>query len=69
MKGMLTRPVTILQWSFVHDDLPHPETCFQIALALRDEVINLERADIAMIQVRRVFGMCYLVAVPEILLP
>ncbi len=51
MKGMLTGPVTILQWSFVRDDQPRQETCFQIALALRDEVMDLERAHITMIQV------------------
>lgn len=51
MKGMLTGPVTILQWSFVRDDQPREETCFQIALALRDEVMDLERAGITMIQV------------------
>lgn len=51
MKGMLTGPVTILQWSFVRDDQPRRDTCLQIALALRDEVIDLERAGVAMIQV------------------
>jgi 5-methyltetrahydropteroyltriglutamate--homocysteine methyltransferase len=51
MKGMLTGPVTILQWSFVRDDLPRSETCTQLALALRDEVTDLEAAGIAMIQV------------------
>ena len=51
MKGMLTGPVTILQWSFVRDDQPRSETCRQIALALRDEVSDLEAAGIAMIQV------------------
>jgi 5-methyltetrahydropteroyltriglutamate--homocysteine methyltransferase len=51
MKGMLTGPVTILQWSFVRDDQPRSETCAQIALALRDEVMDLERNGIAMIQV------------------
>jgi 5-methyltetrahydropteroyltriglutamate--homocysteine methyltransferase len=51
MKGMLTGPVTILQWSFVRDDQPRSETCRQIALALRDEVIDLEAAGISMIQV------------------
>jgi 5-methyltetrahydropteroyltriglutamate--homocysteine methyltransferase len=51
MKGMITGPVTILQWSFVRDDQPHRETCLQIALALRDEVADLEAAGIAMIQV------------------
>ena len=47
MKGMLTGPVTILQWSFVRDDQPRAETCRQIALALRDEVTDLEAAGIA----------------------
>ncbi len=51
MKGMLTGPVTILQWSFVRDDQPRAETCLQIALALRDEVLDLERAGIGMIQI------------------
>jgi 5-methyltetrahydropteroyltriglutamate--homocysteine methyltransferase len=51
LKGMLTGPVTILQWSFVRDDQPREETCLQIALALRDEVADLERAGIALIQV------------------
>ena len=51
MKGMLTGPVTDLQWSFVRDDQPRGETCRQIALALRDEVTDLEAAGIAMIQV------------------
>ncbi len=51
MKGMLTGPVTILNWSFVRDDQPKSETCFQIALAIRDEVDDLQRAGIKMIQV------------------
>jgi len=51
MKGMLTGPVTILQWSFVRDDQPRSETCKQIALALRDEVADLEAAGISIIQV------------------
>ncbi|MEP6932465.1 MAG: 5-methyltetrahydropteroyltriglutamate--homocysteine S-methyltransferase [Nitrospirota bacterium] len=51
MKGMLTGPVTILQWSFVRDDQPRKDTCLQIALALRDEVVDLEHAGITMIQV------------------
>jgi 5-methyltetrahydropteroyltriglutamate--homocysteine methyltransferase len=51
MKGMLTGPVTILEWSFVRDDQPRAETCMQIALALRDEVSELEAAGIGMIQV------------------
>ncbi len=51
MKGMLTGPVTILQWSFVRDDQPRAETCHQIALALRDEVADLEAAGTGMIQV------------------
>ena len=51
MKGMLTGPVTILQWSFVRDDQPRSETCRQIAFALRDEVVDLERAGIRIIQV------------------
>jgi len=51
MKGMLTGPVTVLQWSFVRNDQPRSETTFQIALALRDEVLDLERAGIAAIQI------------------
>ncbi|KJV37262.1 5-methyltetrahydropteroyltriglutamate--homocysteine S-methyltransferase [Luteibacter yeojuensis] len=51
MKGMLTGPVTMLQWSFVRDDLPRAEVCRQIALALRDEVHDLERAGIGIVQV------------------
>lgn len=51
MKGMLTGPVTILQWSFVRNDQPRSETCTQIALAIRDEVIDLERAGIKIIQI------------------
>ncbi|MDR5884394.1 5-methyltetrahydropteroyltriglutamate--homocysteine S-methyltransferase [Vreelandella janggokensis] len=51
MKGMLTGPVTILQWSFVRDDQSRETTCQQIALALRDEVQDLERAGIRIIQI------------------
>ena len=51
MKGMLTGPVTLLQWSFVRDDQPRDVTCRQIALALRDEVIDLEAAGIGIIQI------------------
>ncbi|WP_421620945.1 5-methyltetrahydropteroyltriglutamate--homocysteine S-methyltransferase [Alkalilimnicola ehrlichii] len=51
MKGMLTGPVTVLQWSFVRDDQPRSETCRQIALALRDEVADLEAAGIPAIQI------------------
>ena len=51
VKGMLTGPVTILQWSFVRDDQPRSETCAQIALAIRDEVLDLEAAGAAVIQV------------------
>ena len=51
VKGMLTGPVTILQWSFVRNDQPRSETCTQIALAIRDEVIDLERAGIKIIQI------------------
>ncbi len=51
MKGMLTGPVTILQWSFVRDDQPRSETCKQIALAIRDEVADLEAAGIGVIQI------------------
>jgi 5-methyltetrahydropteroyltriglutamate--homocysteine methyltransferase len=51
MKGMLTGPVTMLQWSFVRDDQSRETTALQIALALRDEVLDLEQAGIAVIQV------------------
>ncbi|KAF0812026.1 5-methyltetrahydropteroyltriglutamate--homocysteine methyltransferase [Andreprevotia sp. IGB-42] len=51
MKGMLTGPVTILQWSFVRDDQPREQTCLQIALAIRDEVVDLEQAGIKVIQI------------------
>ncbi|MCP5426394.1 MAG: 5-methyltetrahydropteroyltriglutamate--homocysteine S-methyltransferase [Gammaproteobacteria bacterium] len=51
MKGMLTGPITILQWSFVRDDQPRRETAKQIALALREEVHDLEAADIGIIQI------------------
>ncbi|MFG6157793.1 5-methyltetrahydropteroyltriglutamate--homocysteine S-methyltransferase [Halomonas sp. 1390] len=51
MKGMLTGPVTVLQWSFVRDDQPRETTCRQIALALRDEVLDLEAAGIRAIQI------------------
>lgn len=51
VKGMLTGPVTILQWSFVRDDQPRDVTATQIALAMRDEVADLERAGIAVIQI------------------
>ncbi|MFN8215735.1 MAG: 5-methyltetrahydropteroyltriglutamate--homocysteine S-methyltransferase [Solirubrobacterales bacterium] len=51
MKGMLTGPVTILQWSFVRDDQPRSETCTQIALAIQDEVLDLEAAGAAVVQV------------------
>ncbi|MDO4881000.1 MAG: 5-methyltetrahydropteroyltriglutamate--homocysteine S-methyltransferase [Capnocytophaga sp.] len=51
VKGMLTGPVTILQWSFVRDDQPRSQTCLQIALAIRDEVVDLEKAGIQVIQI------------------
>jgi 5-methyltetrahydropteroyltriglutamate--homocysteine methyltransferase len=51
MKGMLTGPITMLQWSFVRDDQPRSETARQIALAIRDEVIDLEAAGIKVIQI------------------
>ncbi|BCO31421.1 5-methyltetrahydropteroyltriglutamate--homocysteine methyltransferase [Thiohalobacter sp. COW1] len=51
MKGMLTGPVTMLQWAFVRDDQPREETCLQVALALRDEVTDLEAAGIGVIQI------------------
>ncbi len=51
VKGMLTGPVTLMQWSFVRDDQPRADTCRQIALALRDEVLDLEAAGIRVIQI------------------
>ena len=51
VKGMLTGPITILQWSFVRDDQPRADTCRQIALAIRDEVQDLEAAGIRVIQI------------------
>ncbi len=51
MKGMLTGPVTILQWSFVRDDQPRSVTTEQIAWAIRDEVVDLEKAGIGIIQI------------------
>ena len=51
MKGMLTGPITILQWSFVRDDQPRGETARQIGLAVRDEVVDLEAAGIRVIQI------------------
>ncbi|WKN30169.1 5-methyltetrahydropteroyltriglutamate--homocysteine S-methyltransferase [Porifericola rhodea] len=51
VKGMLTGPVTILQWSFVRDDQPRSETCLQIAYAIRDEVQDLEKNGIKIIQI------------------
>ncbi|AZO34132.1 MAG: 5-methyltetrahydropteroyltriglutamate--homocysteine S-methyltransferase [Mesorhizobium sp.] len=51
VKGMLTGPVTILNWSFVRDDLPRSAVCRQVALAIRDEVSDLEKAGAKMIQI------------------
>jgi len=51
LKGMLTGPITILQWSFVRNDIPRQQSAWQIALALRDEVKDLEAAGIRIIQV------------------
>ncbi|VAW70691.1 5-methyltetrahydropteroyltriglutamate--homocysteine methyltransferase, partial [hydrothermal vent metagenome] len=51
MKGMLTGPVTILNWSFVRDDQPRAETCLQLALAIRDEVLDLEKSGVQIIQI------------------
>ncbi len=51
VKGMVTGPVTMLNWSFVRDDQPRAETCRQIALAIRDEVVDLEAAGIRVIQI------------------
>lgn len=51
IKGVLTGPVTILNWSFARDDQPRSETCLQLALAIRDEVLDLEIAGINIIQI------------------
>jgi len=51
MKGMLTGPVTILNWSFVRDDQPRAVSCYQLALAIREEVLDLEQAGINVIQI------------------
>ena len=51
MKGMLTGPVTILNWSFVRDDQPRSASCIQLALAIRDEVLDLEKAGVRVIQI------------------
>jgi len=51
MKGMLTGPVTILNWSFVRDDQPRAASCRQLALAIRQEVLDLEQAGVRVIQI------------------
>jgi 5-methyltetrahydropteroyltriglutamate--homocysteine methyltransferase len=51
LKGMLTGPVTILNWSFVRDDQPRRETCLQLALAIREEVLDLEASGARIIQI------------------
>ena len=51
MKGMLTGPVTMLNWSFVRDDQPRAVSCRQLALAIREEVLDLERAGVKVIQI------------------
>ncbi|GAB2901039.1 5-methyltetrahydropteroyltriglutamate--homocysteine S-methyltransferase [Paraburkholderia jirisanensis] len=51
MKGMLTGPVTILNWSFVRDDQPRSVSCYQLALAIREEVLDLEQAGVRVIQI------------------
>lgn len=51
VKGMLTGPITILCWSFVREDLPRHEVAFQIAMAIRDEVEDLQKAGIRIIQI------------------
>lgn len=51
MKGMLTGPVTMLNWSFVRDDQPRSETCKQLALAIRQEVLDLEASGVGIIQI------------------
>ena len=51
MKGMLSGPVTILNWSFVRDDQPRSVSCYQLALAIREEVLDLEKAGVRVIQI------------------
>lgn len=51
MKGMLTGPVTMLNWSFVRDDQPRSVSCQQLALAIREEVLDLEKAGVRIIQI------------------
>jgi 5-methyltetrahydropteroyltriglutamate--homocysteine methyltransferase len=51
VKGMLTGPITMLQWSFVREDQPRSRTALQLAAALREEVLDLERAGAALIQI------------------
>jgi 5-methyltetrahydropteroyltriglutamate--homocysteine methyltransferase len=51
VKGMLTGPVTMLEWSFVRDDQPRRDTCLQLALAVREETADLEAAGITAIQI------------------
>ena len=51
MKGMLTGPVTLLNWSFVRDDQPRSVSCKQLALAMREEVLDLEKAGVRVIQI------------------
>ena len=51
MKGMLTGPVTILNWSFVRDDQPRSVSCYQLALAIRAEVLDLQKAGLKVIQI------------------
>ena len=51
VKGMITGPVTILNWSFVRNDIPKKEVAYQIALALKEEVLDLEKAGIKIIQI------------------
>jgi 5-methyltetrahydropteroyltriglutamate--homocysteine methyltransferase len=51
VKGMLTGPVTMLQWSFVRDDQPVSDTCLQLAIVIREEVADLEKAGISVIQI------------------
>ena len=51
VKGMLTGPVTIMCWSLVRDDLERSEACRQVALAIRDEVTDLEKSGVRIIQI------------------
>ena len=58
VKGMLTGPVTMLNWSFPRSDIPRSVSAFQLALAIREEVVDLEKAGCTIIQVRASSSTC-----------